>query len=35
MMHYMGQIDQDLEGKLAAYLRTRQGEDGGIWRNDF
>jgi squalene-hopene/tetraprenyl-beta-curcumene cyclase len=29
MMHYMGQIDQDLEGKLAAYLRTRQGEDGG------
>ena len=29
MMHYMGAIDQDLEGKLASYLRAHQGEDGG------
>ena len=25
MMHYMGELDQDLEGKLAAYLRAHQG----------
>ena len=29
MMHYMGEIDPDLEAKLAAYLRAHQGEDGG------
>lgn len=29
MMHYMGEIDRELEGKLAAYLRAHQGEDGG------
>ena len=29
MMHYMGEIDRDLEAKLAAYLRARQAEDGG------
>jgi squalene-hopene/tetraprenyl-beta-curcumene cyclase len=29
MMHYMGEIDEDLEAKLAAYLRAHQGEDGG------
>ncbi len=29
MMHYMDAIDADLEGKLAAYLRAHQGEDGG------
>lgn len=29
MMHYLGEIDQDLEAKLAAYLRAHQGEDGG------
>jgi squalene-hopene/tetraprenyl-beta-curcumene cyclase len=29
MMHYQGEIDEGLEKKLAAYLRARQGEDGG------
>jgi squalene-hopene/tetraprenyl-beta-curcumene cyclase len=29
MMHYLDDIDQDLERKLAVYLRTHQGEDGG------
>jgi squalene-hopene/tetraprenyl-beta-curcumene cyclase len=29
MMHYQGEIDEGLERKLAAYLRARQGADGG------
>src|SRR5215471_12085274 len=29
MMHYMDEIDEPLEGKLASYLRARQGRDGG------
>ena len=29
MMHYLGDIDQQLERKLASYLRARQNEDGG------
>jgi squalene-hopene/tetraprenyl-beta-curcumene cyclase len=29
MMHYMDEIDEQLERKLASYLRARQGEDGG------
>src|SRR5215471_1490752 len=29
MMHYMDEIDEPLEGKLASYLRARQGKDGG------
>ena len=29
MMHYMNEIDEQLERKLASYLRERQGRDGG------
>jgi squalene-hopene/tetraprenyl-beta-curcumene cyclase len=29
MMHYLDEIDQELEAKLAKYLRDHQGEDGG------
>ena len=29
MMHYMDELDEQLERKLASYLRARQGEDGG------
>ena len=29
MMHYMDEVDERLERKLASYLRARQGEDGG------
>ena len=29
MMHYLGEIDRDLEAKLAAYLRAHQNEDAG------
>src|SRR5882724_13444341 len=29
MMHYMDEIDEKLEKKLAAYLRARQRQDGG------
>lgn len=29
MMHYMDEIDTDLERRLAQYLREHQGEDGG------
>ncbi|MFP4477592.1 MAG: squalene--hopene cyclase [Desulfatibacillaceae bacterium] len=29
MMHYMDEIDEHLEGKIANYLREKQGEDGG------
>jgi squalene-hopene/tetraprenyl-beta-curcumene cyclase len=29
MMHYLGDIDEQLERKLAVYLRARQREDGG------
>ena len=29
MMHYTGEVDEQLEKKLATYLRARQGEDGG------
>ena len=29
MLHYLGESDEKLEKKLAAYLRARQGEDGG------
>ncbi|MGE5060479.1 MAG: squalene--hopene cyclase, partial [Betaproteobacteria bacterium] len=29
MMHYLGEIDHELERKLATYLRGRQGDDGG------
>ena len=29
MMHYLGEIDHELERKLAAYLRAHQARDGG------
>ena len=29
MMHYMGEIEEDLEAKIAVYLRARQGDHGG------
>jgi squalene-hopene/tetraprenyl-beta-curcumene cyclase len=29
MMHFLDEIDTPLEGKIAAYLRARQAEDGG------
>ncbi|HTM08745.1 MAG TPA: squalene--hopene cyclase [Verrucomicrobiae bacterium] len=29
MLHYLGESDETLERKLAAYLRAHQGEDGG------
>ncbi len=29
MMHYMDELDESLQKKLASYLRGRQGEDGG------
>ena len=29
MMHYMDELDSQLESKIASYLRARQGEDGG------
>jgi len=29
MMHYMDEVDPELERKLAAYIRRRQGDDGG------
>jgi squalene-hopene/tetraprenyl-beta-curcumene cyclase len=29
MMHYLAEVNQELERKLASYLRARQGEDGG------
>ena len=29
MMHYLGEIDEPLVGKLATYLRAHQGQDGG------
>jgi squalene-hopene/tetraprenyl-beta-curcumene cyclase len=29
MMHYIDEVDEQIEGKLASYLRARQGEDGG------
>jgi squalene-hopene/tetraprenyl-beta-curcumene cyclase len=29
MMHYLNEIDDELQDKLAAYLREHQGQDGG------
>ena len=29
MMHYLGEIDEALEQKIAAYIRARQKDDGG------
>ena len=29
MMHYMDEIDEDLQAKLARYLRAHQGDHGG------
>jgi squalene-hopene/tetraprenyl-beta-curcumene cyclase len=29
MMHYLGEVNQELEQKLCCYLRDRQGGDGG------
>ena len=29
MMHFMDEIDVELEAKLAVYLRSHQGDDGG------
>ncbi|MBW2306405.1 MAG: squalene--hopene cyclase [Deltaproteobacteria bacterium] len=29
MMHYMDEIDEDIEAKIAVYLRARQGDHGG------
>jgi squalene-hopene/tetraprenyl-beta-curcumene cyclase len=29
MMHFMGEIDEDVEAKIAVYLRSHQCEDGG------
>jgi squalene-hopene/tetraprenyl-beta-curcumene cyclase len=34
MMHFMDEIDAGLEQKIAVYLRSRQGEDGG-WPHYF
>ncbi len=28
MMHYLGEIDEPLQAKIANYLRSRQSEDG-------
>ena len=28
MMHYMGEVDEDLQTKIAAYLRSRQASTG-------
>jgi len=28
-MHFMGEIDGELEAKIAVYIRSRQCEDGG------
>ena len=28
MMHYLGEIDESLQAKIANYLRSRQSEDG-------
>ncbi|CAG1769786.1 Squalene--hopene cyclase [uncultured bacterium] len=28
MMHYLGEIDEELQAKMAVYLRSRQSEDG-------
>ncbi len=30
MMHYLGEIDEPLQIKIAKYLRSRQSEDGGF-----
>lgn len=29
MMHYMGEVDDELQKKISAYLHNRQGSDGG------
>jgi squalene-hopene/tetraprenyl-beta-curcumene cyclase len=29
MMHYMDEVDEALQARIAVYLRARQGEDGG------
>ena len=29
MMHYMGEVDEDLASKISVYLRTHQGDHGG------
>jgi len=29
MMHFIGEVDESLQAKLATYLRTHQGTDGG------
>ncbi|MFQ6078039.1 MAG: squalene--hopene cyclase, partial [Thermodesulfobacteriota bacterium] len=29
MMHYMGEIDKELEAKIAVFLRSHQGDEGG------
>ena len=29
MMHFMDEVDEDLERKIAVYLREHQGEEGG------
>jgi squalene-hopene/tetraprenyl-beta-curcumene cyclase len=29
MMHFIGEVDESLQAKLAAYLRAHQGNDGG------
>lgn len=29
MMHFLGEVDEELQARLAAYLRSRQQEDGG------
>ena len=29
MMHFMDEIDEELQSKLAVYLRAHQGQDGG------
>ncbi|MEN9897359.1 MAG: squalene--hopene cyclase [Pseudomonadota bacterium] len=30
MMHYLGEIDENLQAKIAVYLRSRQNEDGSF-----
>ena len=30
MMHYLGEIDENLQAKIAVYLRSRQSEDGSF-----
>ena len=32
MMHYLDDIDEELQEKMANYLRSRQSDEGHFWR---